>query len=192
MTTTDIGSFVRRRATQSDAVNAMADRARELRNRADALLQLEADLKARAKALDRREQDLISDEESLQKDKRRLAASEQSLTQKEDALTSEAVRERFGHTMAVLDELEYPAIKDNEAVVDNPKALSAAIIRAGAKRRGEITDVPLPTDKTARAIVLAGMRRRGELVEEPKPRTEHERVAALIIQAGRRRRGEIP
>jgi hypothetical protein len=93
--------------------------------------------------------------------------------------------------MAVLDELEYPAIKDNEAVVANPKALAAAIIRAGAKRRGEITDVPLPTDPTARAIVLAGMRRRGELHEVPQPQTQHERVAALIIAAGKKRRGEI-
>jgi hypothetical protein len=174
MTTTDIGSFARRRATQSDAFNAMADRARELRTRADALRQLEADLRTRAKALDRREADLVADEERLRKHERRLAAAGQELTAREDTLTHQAVRERFSHTLAELTELETPTLTITDGVA-NPSALAAAIIHCGKVRRGEVSNRPPIPPGVAGQIVRAGMRRRGELVDTPKPRTEQTR-----------------
>jgi hypothetical protein len=66
-----------------------------------------------------------------------------------------------------------------------------AILKAAAKRRGELADEPLPIDERTAAIIRAGALRRGELTDDHEPSTQAERTAALIIEAGRRRRGEI-
>jgi len=86
--------------------------------------------------------------------------------------------------LTVLNDLEEP-------VVGSPTSLAASIVRCGAVRRGEISEVPMPTNKMAAAIVRAGMRRRGEIEPDRKPQSQAEVMATKIIQAGRRRRGEI-
>jgi hypothetical protein len=130
---------------------------------------------------------------------RRRAATlderEVRLAQLERGVTSEALDQKLNDTLSLLRDEAAPTPsnigRDGEPVVANPTALAAAIVWAGAKRRGEFAGNPALPGGLAGEIVKAGMKRRGELVEEGEPKTEAQCVAAMIVEAGKRRRGEI-
>jgi len=67
---------------------------------------------------------------------------------------------------------------------------AAAVARAGAKRRGELTEPPPDPISVAGQILAAGRKRRGEQVDEPDDMPSGE-LAKQIIAAGRKRRGEV-
>jgi uncharacterized protein (DUF3084 family) len=155
---TNLPGLANRNRAQSDAFNGLAVRARELRERADALISLESELKNNAANLDRREANIARAENALREHERRLAALEAEMSVKEGALTKAVIRERFNDTLAMV------AALDGEPVVANSAALAASIIRAGQIRRGEIDPAPPIPKGVAGQIVLAGMRRRGEIL----------------------------
>jgi hypothetical protein len=67
----------------------------------------------------------------------------------------------LGRLEAAHTAVHYELLQARSAKLKADGATAAAIAKAGARRRGEIDE--LPADPTAKAIVLAGRRRRGEI-----------------------------
>jgi hypothetical protein len=96
---------------------------------------------------------------------------------------SRAMRERaaeFNQTVEIIERATRP----------DAAALARAIILAGKKARGELTEPPPDPNSIAGQILAAGRKRRGEQVDEPNDTPSGE-LAKQIIAAGRKRRGEV-
>ena len=194
--------FHEHRVTQ-ERREAALDRARHLRRQTDELFSLNADLQESQRNLDVRSAELDDRERRLRRAERELEKQSRAVANREAAIAREREREAMPDLLRaeMAEEARdprspesVPATEGSTLTDREQDAMAAAILRAGAIRRGELRDdPPLPDDPVARAIVLAGMKRRGELVEdEPQlARDQYDLAAAAILRAGARRRGEI-
>jgi len=137
----------------------------------------EGQLLAERSALQRRELD-------LERRQATLDAERDAFERERDAHRQEQA-EANGATAAEMA-ADLGRAVDRNMLVNNPSAVAAQIVRAGAIARGEIpAGTPPPPGSMAAAIIRAGQLARGEIVDDrtaPPPGT----LAARMIEAAKK------
>jgi len=168
--------------------DGLRERARDLRNRADSLIDLESRVSTSQRNLDARELELNGREQELRRRAAALDDRERKLAQAESVELKTRVDRKLDAARETMGLAAEPraAAKVFDPAKAGPDKLAAMIVEAGRIRRGEVdaAATPLPSDPHARAAVLCGMLRRAELSgdAEQKAVAELERLTALIMR----------
>jgi hypothetical protein len=172
---------------RDDRRDGMLDQTRHLRNKADDLLRLENNLSNSAAHLDQRAANLNSAEHKLRKLEAALERRERALADRErETLTEQTTQANNADAEQLARSLNSDSI-DRAFDAGNTSAVAAAIIRAGAKARGEIDNGRSAPTGVAAQIIRAGKLARGEIVDDAALTG----MARAVILSGRKARGEI-